>query len=205
MKLSSNQLERVAERVFLVLNASGYIQVDTSVDERAEERVRDAIFNSLEDDSRAEDRLAREAERLVDQQREIASLSSRPREELVEEVKARLAKAKRVSLDDGPERADLIAEKMFRSLWRLDSLEFFAEDSKVQNCLARAIYRFRVEDDRIVDAIFRLVARKSTDEPYTPKWCQSYDRYFAEARTRLAQKSSEAPVSMAPVSQVGEV
>lgn len=205
MKLSSNQLERVAERVFNVLSASGYIQIDTASDERAEERVRDAIYSSLEDDSRAEDRLAREAERLVDQQREIASVSSRPREELVQEVKARLAKSKRISLDDGPERADLIAEKMFRTLWKVDALEFFADDAKVQNCLARAVYRFRVEDDRIVDAISRLVARKVTEEPFSPKWCQVYDRYFAEARTRLAQKGAEAPVSMAPVSQLGGV
>ncbi len=200
MKLSSNQLERIADRILRVLKLSGYVELDASIDERVDERVVDAILNVLEDDSRTEDRLSREAERLVDQQKDVVSKSDRPREELVQEVKARLAKSKRVMLDEGPERADLIAEKMLKALWRVEALEFFGEDRKIQNCLAHAIYRFRMEDDRIVDAIERLVSRKVQEEAYSPKWCQMYDRYFAEARLRMEQKREDVvPVSGVPV------
>jgi hypothetical protein len=189
MKLSSHQLERLADRVFRVLKLSGYLELDPSVDERVEERALDCILGVLEDDARTEDRLSREAERLVEQQKQIVSQSERPREELIQEVKARLARSKRVLLDDGPDRADAIAEKVLRALWRVDGVDFFAEDVKVRNCIGKAIYRFRLEDDRIVDAVERLVSRKTQDEAYSPKWCQVFDRYIGEARDRiLAQR-----------------
>lgn len=184
MKLSTDQLERLAERVYKVLCSSGHVAFDLKSDEKIHERVLDTIASVLEDDARQEDRLSREAERLVQSQSHIAKASGKPVDELVEEVKLRLAKSKRVLLGDGPERADEIAEKVFKALWRIEGIDFFSEDYKVRNCIARAIYRFRVEDDRIVESVERLLTRKVKDEPYSPTWCQAYDKYFNEIKSR---------------------
>ena len=45
MKLSSEQLERLSERVFKVLKSSGHIELDYS-DERVEEKVLEQITSS---------------------------------------------------------------------------------------------------------------------------------------------------------------
>lgn len=192
MKLSGTQLERLAERVFRTLKLSGHIEIDTAADERAEDRVQDTILTVLEDDSRTEDRLSREAERLVSQQTDVARQSTKSMTQLVEEVKARLAKSKRVLIDDGPERADSIAEKVVKSLWRIDCVDFFADDRKVQNCIARAIHRFRHEDDRLIEAVERVVGKKTTEEMYSPQWSVLFDRYFLEVKTRLADRQHAA-------------
>ncbi len=186
MRLSTEQLERLSDRVFRVLKASGHIGLDYIVDERVEERMLDTIMNILEDDSKTEDRLSREADRLVQQQIHIAKASGKTHEELVDEVKSRLAKSKRVTLGDGPDRADELAEKVFKAICRVDAFDFFSEEHKVQNCIARAINRFRIEDDRIVDAVEKLVSRKVTDEPYTGPWCLAYDKYFSEVKLKIA-------------------
>ncbi len=191
MKLSSEQLERLSERVFKVLKNSGHIELDYS-DERVEEKVLEQITNLLEDDTRMEDRLSREAERLVQQQNQIAKSSGKSFEHLVDEVKARLAKSKRVVLGDDPERADSLAEKIAKSLWKMDGVDFFSEDFKVQNCIARAINRFRVEDDRIIEAVEKIANKKSGEEPYTHSWCIAFDKYHNEVRQRIEnQKKTE--------------
>ena len=112
MRLSTEQLERLSERVFKVLKASGHVGFDYTADEAVEDRVIDSIMDVLEEDSKTEDRLSREAERLVQQQSHIAKASGKSLDDLVDEVKSRLAKAKRVTLCDGPDRADTLAEKM---------------------------------------------------------------------------------------------
>jgi hypothetical protein len=186
MKLSSEQLERLSERVFKVLKNSGYIGLDIQADERIEEKVCDAMLSVLEDDMRMEDKLAKEAERLVQQQSQIARSSGKTFEELVEEVKTRLAKSKRMVLGDGPDRADTLAEKVLRVIWKLEAVDFFAEDSKVQNCIARAIYRFRMEDDRVVDAVEKVVNKRTKEEPYSAMWCLAYDKCFGELKQKIA-------------------
>lgn len=187
MRLSTEQLERLSERVFKVLKASGHVGFDYTADERVEERVLDGIMSVLEDDTKTEDRLSREAERLVQQQQHIAKNSGKSLEELVQEVKERLAKAKRVTLGDGPERSDLLAEKVFRSIWKVDGIDFFADDQKVINCIARAIHRFRHDDDRLIDAVEKIVGRRATEaEAYSPAWCLAYDKTFTEVRAKLA-------------------
>ncbi len=191
MKLSSEQLERLAERVFLVIKGSGHIELDYS-DEKIEEKVLELITQMLEDDSRMEDRLAREAERLVQQQNQIAKSSGKSYESLVDEVKARLAKSKRIVLGDSPERSDALAEKIMKSLWKMDGIDFFSEDFKVQNCIARAIHRFRVEDDRIIDAVEKVTNKKTSEEPYSSAWCLAFDRFHQEVRQRIQnQKNAE--------------
>ena len=57
MRLSTEQLERLTERVFKVLKSSGHVGFDYQADERVEERVLDAIMSVLEDDTKTEDRL----------------------------------------------------------------------------------------------------------------------------------------------------
>lgn len=194
MKLSSEQLERLAERVFKVLKCSGHIDLDYDTEERIEEKVIDQITSVLEDDSRTEDRLSREAERLVSSQSQIAKSSGKSYESLVEEVKLRLAKSKRVILGDSPERSDLLAEKVLKAIWKIDGVDFYSEDMKVQNCIARAIHRFRVEDDRIVEAVEKIVNKKSGEESYSHAWCIAFDKYYNEVRQRIAnQKSSDEP------------
>jgi hypothetical protein len=197
MKLSSEQIERLSERVFKVLKASGHIELDMT-DERVEEKVMEQIANMLEDDSRMEDRLSREAERLVQQQNQIAKSSGKSFEHLVNEVKARLAKSKRVVLGDTPERADSLAEKMTKSLWKMDGVDFFSEDFKVQNCIARAIYRFRLEDDRIIDAVEKITNKKCEEEPYSHSWCLAFDKYLNEVRLRIEnhKKTDESAGNM---------
>ncbi|KAB8029112.1 DUF507 family protein [Fluviispira multicolorata] len=192
MKLSSEQLERLAERVFKVLKGSGHIELDYDTEERIEEKVIEQISNVLEDDSRTEDRLSREAERLVSAQSQIAKSSGKSFESLVEEVKVRLARSKRVILGDEPERADSLAEKVLKAIWKIDGIDFFSEDMKVQNCIARAIHRFRVEDDRIIEAVEKIVNKKSGEESYSHAWCIAFDRCYNEVRQRIAnQKSSD--------------
>lgn len=199
MKLSNDQIERLAERVFKVLKASQYIGFDYESEERIEDRVLETIANVLEDDARMEDRLSREAEKLVQQQQHIAKSSGKSFEELVEEVKTRLAKSKKILLGDGPDKADSLGEKVFKALWKLDGVDFFADDQKVENCIARAINRFRVEDDRVVESIEKLLSRKSEDEPYSPKWCVAYDRYFHEIKQRLATNAKAGAPASQPV------
>lgn len=190
MKLSSEQLERLSERVFNVIKNSGHIELDASLDERVEDKVVDLINNILEDDSRTEDRLSREAERLVQQQNQIAKSSGKSFENLVEEVKTRLAKSKRVILGDVPERADALAEKMAKAMWKVDGVDFFSEDYKVQNCIARAVHRFRIEDDRIIEAVEKIVNKKSGEAPYTHAWCLAFDKCYLEVRQRIASQKS---------------
>lgn len=192
MKLSSDQIERLAERVFKVLKASGHVGFDYTADERVEERVLETIINSLEDDARTEDRLSREAERLVQQQQDIAKASGKTYEELVDEVKTRLAKSKRVLLGDGPEKSDSLGEKVYKAIWKVEGIDFFADDQKMENCIARAIHRFRLEDDRVVESIERLLSRKVTEEAFSPKWCIAFDRYLSEVRARLAGAAATA-------------
>ena len=198
MKLSSEQLERLSERVFKVLKCSGHIELD-STDERIEEKVIEQIVNMLEDDTRMEDRLSREAERLVQQQNQIAKSSGKSFEHLVNEVKARLAKSKRVVLGDTPDRADSLAEKITKALWKMDGVDFFSEDFKVQNCIARAINRFRVEDDRIIEAVDKIANKKSTEEPYSHSWCIAFDKFHNEVRQRIENhKKTEEPPGSVP-------
>lgn len=192
MKLSSDQIERLAERVFKVLKASGHVGFDYTADERVEERVLETIINALEDDARTEDRLSREAERLVQQQQDIAKASGKTYEELVDEVKTRLAKSKRVLLGDGPEKSDSLGEKVFKAIWKVEGIDFFADDQKMENCIARAIHRFRLEDDRVVESIERLLSRKVTEEAFSPKWCIAFDRYLSEVKARLAGAAANA-------------
>ena len=198
MKLSTDQLERLAERVFKVLKASGHLEFDVIADERIEDRSLDTIMTVLEDDTRMEDRLSREAERLVQQQSHIAKASGKSVEELVDEVKSRLAKSKRVILGDGPERADSLAEKVAKAVWKIEGVDFFSDDQKVQNCIARAIYRFRVEDDRIVESVEKVVSLKSSEEPYTLAWCIAYDKYYQELKSRLTAMNSKANLAKQP-------
>lgn len=191
MRLSSEQLERLGERILKVVRVSGHVEFDYA-DEKIEEKALEQIVNLLEDDARMEDRLSREAERLVQQQNQIAKSSGKSFEHLVEEVKLRLAKSKRVVLGDSPERADSLAEKIVKGLWKLDGVDFFSEDYKVQNCIARAIHRFRVEDDRIIDAVERIANKKSGEEPYSHNWCLAFDKYYGEVRHRIEnQKKTE--------------
>ena len=190
MKLSTEQLERLAERVYAVLKHSGHVEIEPE----AEEKALSQINFILEDDSRAEDRLSREAERLVQQQNEIAKSSSKPFESLVHEVKIRLAKSKQLVLSDDPEKADTLAEKIMKTLWKMDGVDFFSEDRKVQNCIARAIHRFRQEDDHILDAVAKIATKKSGAEPYSQAWCQAFDKYYNEVLQRIArQKAENAP------------
>jgi hypothetical protein len=198
MKLSTDQLERLAERVFKVLKASGHLEFDVIADERIEDRSLDTIMTVLEDDTRMEDRLSREAERLVQQQSHIAKASGKSVEELVDEVKSRLAKSKRVILGDGPERADSLAEKVAKAVWKIEGVDFFSDDQKVQNCIARAIYRFRVEDDRIVESVEKVVSLKSSEEPYTLAWCIAYDKYYQELKSRLTAMNSKSNLAKQP-------
>lgn len=198
MRLSTEQLERLSERVFRVLKASGHVGFDYSADERAEEKVLDTIMNVLEDDAKTEDRLSREAERLVQQQSHIAKASGRSLEDLVDEVKSRLAKSKRVTLGDGPDRADMLAEKVFKAVWKVEGIDFFSEDNKCTNCIARAINRFRMEDDRIVDAVEKVLSRKTTEEPYTAPWCLAYDKYFSELKQKMATGTPGKPPADKP-------
>lgn len=194
MKLSSEQITRLSERVFKVLKCSGYAEFDVAADERVEDKVMDQIADILEDDSRMEDRLSREAERLVQSQNQIAKSSGKSFENLVEEVKIRLAKSKRVVLDNDADRADDLAEKIVKSIWKIEGVDFFVEDFKVQNCIARAIHRFRLEDERLLEAVEKLVKKKSDEEPYSHKWCLLFDKYFQEVRQRIeSQKNSEEP------------
>lgn len=199
MKLSSDQIERLAERVFKVLKASGHVGFDYTADERVEDRVLETIISSLEDDARTEDRLSREAERLVQQQQDIAKASGKTYEELVDEVKMRLAKSKRVLLGDGPEKSDALGEKVYKAIWKVEGIDFFADDHKVENCLARAIHRFRLEDDRVVESIERLLSRKIEDEAFSPKWCVAFDRYLSEVKARLLSAATTAQVAPEPV------
>jgi len=206
MRLSTEQLERLSERVFKVLKASEYAGFDYTTDERVEERVLDAIMSVLEDDTKTEDRLAREAERLVQQQQHIAKASGKSVEDLVQEVKERLAKAKRVTLGDGPDRSDLLAEKVFRNVWKVEGIDFFAEDQRVTNCIARAIHRFRHDDDRLIDAVEKITTRRAGEvEPYTPAWCSLYDKALSEARVKIAAAGGVLPKTEAklPTESVG--
>ena len=196
MKLSTEQIERLSDRIFRVLKASGHIGLDYTVDERAEDHAVEAIVNILDDDIKMEDRLSREADRLVSQQNQIAKSSGRSHEDLVNEVKMRLAKSKRVTLGEGPDRSDELAEKVFKSLCRIDAFDFFSEEQKVQNCIARAIHRFRIEDDRIVDAVEKVVGRRTTEEPYTAAWCLAYDKCFTEVKIKLASQSAEKSAAL---------
>jgi len=191
MRLSTEQLERLSERIFKVLKASGHVGFDYTADEAVEDRVIDSIMDVLEEDSKTEDRLSREAERLVQQQSHIAKASGKSLDDLVDEVKSRLAKAKRVTLGDGPDRADTLAEKVFKAIWTVDGIDFFSEDLKVQNCIARAIYRFRHDDERMIDAVERLADRKTTEERYSAPWCVAYDRYLSEVKQKIAAVQSE--------------
>ena len=190
MKLSTEQLERLAERVFKVLKLSDHVGFDLTEDERAEERVLDTIMSVLEEDTKMEDRLSREAERLVQQQQHIAKASGKSLEELVTEVKDRLAKAKRVTLGDGPDRSDLLAEKVYRAIWKVDGIDFFSEDQKIINCIARAVHRFRSDDDRLIDGVEKLVSKRAEDvEAYSPAWCIQFDKVFSEVRQKLASSN----------------
>jgi hypothetical protein len=193
MKLSTEQIERLSERIFKVLKLSGHVSLDSGAEENIEDRGVDVIHGVLEEDSRLEERLSRDAERLVQQQRHIAKASGKTIEELVSEVKKRLAKSKHIVLDDGPEKADMLAEKIFKNLWNLEGMDFYSEDYKVQNCIARAVYRFRIEDDRIVEVVEKIVSRKTEDEPYSKKWCQLYDKYLHEAQEKLAAQMEQSP------------
>jgi hypothetical protein len=186
MRLSTEQLQRLSERVFKVLKASGHVGFDYSIDETVEDRVFESIMDVLEDDAKTEDRLSREAERLVQQQSHIAKASGKSVDDLVDEVKSRLAKAKRVTLGDGPDRADTLAEKVFKAIWNVDGIDFFSDDNKVQNCIARAIHRFRHDDERMIDTVERLADRKTNEERYTAPWCLAYDRYLSEVKQKLA-------------------
>jgi hypothetical protein len=193
MRLSTEQLERLTERIFKVLKSSEHVGFDYSSDDRVEERVMDAIMSVLEDDTKTEDRLSREAERLVQQQQHIAKNSGKSLEDLVQEVKERLAKAKRVTLGDGPERSDLLAEKVFRAVWKIDGIDFFSEDQKVINCIARAVHRFRHDDDRLIDAVEKIATRRAVEaEAYSPAWCLAYDKAFTEVRNKLAAAAAAA-------------
>ncbi len=192
MRLSTEQLERLSERVFKVLKASGHVGFDYTADETVEDRVLDAIMDVLEEDAKTEDRLSREAERLVQQQSHIAKASGKSLDDLVEEVKSRLAKAKRVTLGDGPDRADTLAEKVFKAVWNVEGIDFFSEDTKVQNCIARAIHRFRHDDERMIDAVERLADRKTNEERYTASWCLAFDRYLSEVKQKIAAVQTTA-------------
>ncbi len=201
MRLSSEQLERLAERIFKVLKLSNHVSFDYEVDERVEDRVIDTIANTLEDDAKMEDRLSREAERLVNQQSHIAKSSGRSMDDLVDEVKNRLARSKRVILGDGPDRADTVGEKIFRNIWKIEGIDFYSEDRKVQNCLARSLYRFRLEDDRLIEALESLTTKKSEAEPFSPAWCVLYDKHLAELRGKLAEaKKSQSAAASEPAS-----
>jgi hypothetical protein len=193
IKLSTEQLERLSGRVFQVLKQSGYVSFDYQTDERVEEKVMNVILDVLVADSNMEDRLVREAERLVQQQNQIAKASGKSFDDLVDEVKTRLAKSKHMILDDTSERSDALAEKMTNALWKIDSVDFFVDNFKVQNCIARAIHRFRLNDDLILEAVEKITSKKSPDiEPYTHEWCISFDKNYNELLDRIAQqKKSE--------------
>ncbi len=184
MRLSTEQLERLSERVTKVLLASGHAALDTPEDGATEARLVEVVMNVLEDDAKTEDRLSREAERLVSQARQLPRASGMA--DLVNEVKLRLAKAKRITLGDGPERADDLAEKVFRAIWQLDGIDFFSDDRRVRNCIGHAIYRFRMEDEKIVEAVEKLATKRAKEDPYTAAWCAVYDKVLGEVRQKLA-------------------
>lgn len=201
MRLSAEQLERLAERVFKVLKASPHVAFDYGVDEMVEDRVIDSIAGTLEDDTKMEDRLSREAERLVNQQSQIAKASGRSLDDLVADVKERLARSKRVVLGDGPERADTLGEKIFKNIWKIDGIDFFSDDRKVQNCIARALYRFRLEDDRIIEALENLTSKKTEAEPYSAEWCKLYDKHLNELRQKLTENHKAGAGSSASAAE----
>lgn len=190
IKLSTEQLERLAERAFEVLKYSGYVSLDPQTDDRIEDKVLSAILDVLADDSRAEEKLSREAERLVQQQSQIAKSSGKSFDSLVDEVKSRLAKSKKIILGDVPERADALAEKMINAIWKLEGVDFFVENFKVQNCLARAIHRFRLNDDRLLDAVEKITTKKTQFQPYSHDWCIAFDKNYHEVLSRIAERSS---------------
>jgi len=189
IKLSTEQLERLAERVFQVLKNSEYISFDVQTDERIEDKVLAAILDVLASDSRTEEKLSREAERLVQQQSHIAKASGKSFDSLVDEVKSRLSKSKRVILGDVPERSDALAEKMTEVIWKLDGIDFFVENFKIQNCLARAIHRFRLHDDRLLEAVEKMTTKKTSHSEYSHSWCIAFDKNYQEVLKRIAQRS----------------
>ena len=198
MRLSTEQLERLSERVFQVLKASGHVAFDYEADDKVEEKVLESIMTSLEADTKTEERLARDAERLVTQQQQIARDSGKPMEQLISEVMERLAKSKKIVLGDGPERADNLAEKIFKSIWNIEGIDFFSDDRKIQNCIAHALYRFRHEDERILDAVENLVNHKISEPPFSPPWCLQFDRFMNELRQKLeTTKLSQEPETTA--------
>lgn len=204
MRLSAEQMERLAERVFKVVKTSGHVGFDLVADPRLEDNAIETIMQVLIEDARLEEKLSKEAERLVMQQGHIAKASGMSSDELVNEVKVRLARSKKVQLGDGPDRADLLGEKVFRALWKLDGMDFFSPDQKIMNCIAKAIYRFRMEDDRVIETIEKIVAKKTTDEPYTHNWCVFFDKYLAEVRAKLAANAASNAEAGAPKSGAPE-
>jgi hypothetical protein len=189
MRLSSEQIGSLAERVFNVLKQSGHMSLDTGVDPQIEDNTLNLIINVIEEDSRAEDRLSREAERLVQEQSRIAESSGKTFEQLVDEVKLRLAKSKKLILGDAPEKADNLGEKIFQALWKVDGIDFYSDDERVQNCIARAVFRFRTEDDRVLQALEKLTAKKTEAPAYSPEWCRTFDKYQKEIKARLTAQA----------------
>lgn len=196
IKLSIEQLERLAGRVFQVLKHADYVSFDYKTDDRVEDKVMNVILDVLVADSNMEDRLIREAERLVQQQNQIAKASGKSFDDLVEEVKSRLAKSKNVILDDTSDRSDALAEKITNALWKIDSVDFFVDNFKVQNCIARAIHRFRINDDLILEAVEKMTSKRCPDvEPYTHEWCIAFDKNYHELLDRIAQQKKSEEVS----------
>ena len=186
MKLSIEQLERLANRIFRVIKASQHIVLDEKNDPLVHENIKNTILSDLEDDYHTEERLTRSAERLVQEQQAILKDSKFSPEELVNQVKARLAKSKEIILGDGPERSDSLAEKITASLWKIDSVDFASSHQKVQNCIARAIHRFRKQDDRVLNAVEKFVSERSPEIPeYSHEWCILFDRYFKEITLKM--------------------
>jgi hypothetical protein len=185
VRLSKEQIEKLSERIFLVVYHSGYIVVFPD-EAPSYQKLKDDIFKVVESHFKEQQSFFvlafRELrENAVDHDESFWSKQV--------ELAEKIARSKGQTTLDTPEVFDLLGEKIQKRLWNLDVVDLLVSEKRVANLVAKGLKRFQRQNDQINELIEQMVSNTHPEvQPYSREWCLAFDEVFDRLEKQAKDK-----------------
>lgn len=181
MNISFDQIPRLAEQIFSVLLSEESI----CVDEGENDIVINLIMNVIHQDLALEARVEREAMRMLEANKGVAAQSDATEADLLNDIKKNIARNKDYVLTNGKDRAESQTNKILKAMWKLEVLDFFADDNTLRKSIFSSIQNFIAREHGVLEDVKSILAKQHANlKPYTDEWNLLFDKYLSEKKLR---------------------
>ncbi len=181
MNITFSQIPRLGEKIYKDLLKAEYIVVE----ENADDVVVNLIMNILHQDLKLEERITREAKKMLEAQRRLADESDETDAQLLQDIKNNIARNREVVITSGKERAEVQTNKIIKALWKVDELDFYVDDKTLRKSIFGSIQLFIAEEDGILAQAHAFIKKHYANlEPYSDEWYVMFDKALMELRSQ---------------------